>query len=118
MKMLRFDPSGAMNPAYGVTQDQLDLLYPRLLELRRELVDFDPAVETGCEFQHGMQPLDARFYALPKEQLDDYVKRREASELGRVFKVATALKDVVDAVVVLGIGGSYVGPQALIDANV
>ena len=116
MKMLRFDPSGAMNPAYGVTQDQLDLLYPRLLELRRELVDFDPAVVTDCDYQDGTQPLDARFYALPKEQLDDYVKRREASELGRVFKVATALKDVVDAVVVLGIGGSYVGPQALIDA--
>ena len=116
MKMLRFDPAGAIHPAYGVTQDQLNSLYPRLLELRRDWIEAGPTPLVSDENIESLKPPNVGFYRLPKEQLDDYMTRREASELGRVFKVATALKDVVDAVVVLGIGGSYVGPLALMDA--
>ncbi|MGV3485485.1 MAG: hypothetical protein ACO1RT_13800, partial [Planctomycetaceae bacterium] len=43
MKMLRFDPSGAIHPEYGVTGEQLKALYPRLIALRQELVEAAPA---------------------------------------------------------------------------
>jgi glucose-6-phosphate isomerase len=99
LKMLRFDPSGAIHPEYGVTQDQLDDLHPKLEELRQELVADPPA-----------------FYLLPNQQLDAYKQHREASELGRIFKVANSQMDVVDAVVVLGSGSDYWGPRALMDA--
>lgn len=114
--MLRFDPSGAIDSEYGVTADQLRSLYPRLAELRQELLDAASAAsanEPGAGF-HG--PLESRFYSLPKEQLDAYRQHREDSPLGRIFKVANSQMEVVDAVVVVGAGGSYVGPFALMQA--
>lgn len=116
MKMLRFDPSGAINPEFGVTDDQMTALYPKLLELRQEMVEVDAAQYAASDIPAEKQPLDARFYWLPQELLDDYTKLREASELGRIFKVANTLVKDIDAVVVLGIGGSYMGARAMMDA--
>ncbi|HBJ35831.1 MAG TPA: glucose-6-phosphate isomerase, partial [Planctomycetaceae bacterium] len=116
MKMLRFDPSGSINAEFGVTNDQLKALYPRLMELRQEMVEVDAAQYASGEVPADKQPLDARFYWLPQEMLDDYTKQREASELGRIFKVANSLVKDIDAVVVLGIGGSYMGARAMMDA--
>lgn len=106
--MLRFDPSGAVHPEYGVTAERLQSLYPHLLELRRKLME--ETTPASADSSNG-------FYRLPAEQLEAYKQFREASELGRIFKVANSQMDILDAVVVLGIGGSYLGPLALIHAN-
>ncbi len=116
MSLLRFDPSGAIHADYGVTAEQIRELYPRLESLRRELVEVDPQQYTSGEVPEEKQPLEARFYWLPQELLEDYQARRESSELGRIFKVANTLVHDIDAVVVLGIGGSYMGPRAMMDA--
>ncbi len=99
-KLLRFDPTGAIHPDYGVTADQLNDLYPRLSELRRELIETP----------------EPSFYKLPQAQLDAYKQRREASELGRIFKVANSQMDVVDAVVVLASGSGYLAARSIMDA--
>lgn len=116
MKLLRFDPSGSINAEFGITNDQLTALYPKLVELREEMVEVDAAQYAAGEVPADKQPLDARFYWLPQELLDEYTKLREASELGRIFKVANTLVKDIDAVVVLGIGGSYMGARAMMDA--
>lgn len=116
MKMLRFDPSGSINDDYGVTVAQLESLYPRLEELRAEMVDVDPRQYSSGDVPVEKQPLDARFFWLPEEQLEAYEKERERSELGRIFAVANSMHDRLDAVVVLGIGGSYMGARAMMDA--
>ncbi len=116
MKLLQFDPSGAINDSYGVTTQQLQALYPRLQQLRQEMVQQDPAQYASGDIPADKQPLDARFYWLPQELLDEYEQQREASELGRIFKVANTLVKDIDAVVVLGIGGSYMGARAMMDA--
>lgn len=116
MSLIRFDPSGAIHPEYGVTGEQLRQLSPRLEELRRELVEVDPAQYRSGDVPPEKQPLDARFYWLPQELLGHYEQHREASELGRIFKVANGIFQDIDAVVVLGIGGSSMGARALMDA--
>lgn len=44
-----------------------------------------------------------------------YKKEGATSELGRILGVAARLRDRVDRIVVLGIGGSYMGAKALMD---
>src|SRR5262245_17986870 len=62
------------------------------------------------------RPLQAGFIDLPQKLLDGYKRKQDASELGKVLRLAQRLRDSVDRVVVLGIGGSYLGGKALFDA--
>src|SRR5438132_5125957 len=63
-----------------------------------------------------LQPLDAGFIDWPQKALDNHRRKGEASDLGRVITTAARLRALVDRVVVLGIGGSYVGARALFEA--
>ncbi|MFG0262589.1 MAG: hypothetical protein ACF788_09390, partial [Novipirellula sp. JB048] len=71
-----------------------------------------------------LEELDARrdeileipFVRLPAQQLEAYVAVREASEVGRVFKIANTIHDKIDAVVVLAADAHAAGPVALMDA--
>ena len=56
-----------------------------------------------------MQPLDAGFIDLPQQLLDQLRRKGDASELGRVLALANSCAKQVDRVVILGIGGSYLG---------
>ncbi len=116
MSLLRFDPSGAIDPEFGITHDQIAGLSAQLAQLRTEMVETDPKQYVSGEIPEHKQPLDARFFWLPEEQLAAYERGREASELGRIFTLANGMHDSLDAVVVLGIGGSYMGARAMMDA--
>jgi glucose-6-phosphate isomerase len=61
-------------------------------------------------------PLDSAFIDLPGKLLEKYRRKGEASEVGRVLAAAKKLAEEVDRVVVLGIGGSYLGAKALFDS--
>jgi glucose-6-phosphate isomerase len=63
-----------------------------------------------------LQPLQAGFIDLPQKMLDAFRKKGDASELGKVIRLAQRVKDNADRVIVLGIGGSYLGAKALFDA--
>mgnify|MGYP002783828486 FL=1 len=63
-----------------------------------------------------LQPLQAGFIDLPQKLLDGYRRKQDASELGRIIRIANRLKENTDRVVMLGIGGSYLGAKALFDA--
>lgn len=62
------------------------------------------------------QPLHAGFIDLPQKLLDGFRRKQDASELGKVMRVANRLKESVDRVVVLGAGGGYIGARALFEA--
>jgi glucose-6-phosphate isomerase len=87
-------------------------LTPRLMQIRgqiaaeRELKDPPPE----------LQPLEGGFINLPQDTLDNHRRKGEASVLGRVLRLAQRLRDMTDHVVVLGIGGSYLGARALFEA--
>jgi glucose-6-phosphate isomerase len=62
------------------------------------------------------QPLLPGFIDLPQKLLDGFRRKQDASDLGKILRIANRLKENVDRVVILGIGGSYLGAKALFDS--
>jgi glucose-6-phosphate isomerase len=92
--------------------NQLRDLQPRLMQVRSQI-----ATERGLsQVPAELQPLDAGFIDLPQKTLDQFRRQVDASTLGHVLKLATNLRQAVDRVVILGVGGSYLGPRALFEA--
>ena len=116
-ELLRFDPSGVFLAETGLRRAEVAELGPQLERLRDEVCDIDVKMLRGeIPIPDTKQPLDAGFYLLPEQLLDEYAAQRESSQLGRILSATKALMAEVDRVVVLGIGGSYMGARALMDA--
>ncbi|MGI8980504.1 MAG: glucose-6-phosphate isomerase [Pirellulaceae bacterium] len=108
--LLQFNPSGAFHPQYGLQEHDLTALAPALDRARREMLDEDARLYRGGKLPKEKDPLDHGFFEMPERLL------KEQTELLAIAKVTKRLKEEVDRVVVLGIGGSYMGARALLDA--
>jgi glucose-6-phosphate isomerase len=101
-----------MQLQHFISPQRLKEFIPRVMQVKtqvateRELVD-PPA---------SMRPLDAGFIDLPEKLLNDQRRNKDRSELKRITTVARRLQDQVDRVVILGIGGSYLGSRALFES--
>jgi glucose-6-phosphate isomerase len=95
-----------------VSQAELREMGPRLMQVRSQVAAERELRQVPAE----LQPLHAGFIDLPQKYLDQYRRHGDDSELGRVLTQASRLRDDVDRVVVLGIGGSYLGPRAIFEA--
>lgn len=85
---------------------------PRLLAVRSQIATERELRQVPAE----LQPLDAGFIDLPQKTLEQYRKQVDASVLGRVIQLGNRLRQEVDRVVILGIGGSYLGARALFES--
>ncbi len=116
MKPISFDSRGALLPEHGITEEQISSLKTQLEAARDEVTQTDlDLFDNGDCIPQDKQPLDAGFHEMPERILDAYQADRANSELGRILKTATRLRESVDKVVVLGIGGSYMGARALME---
>jgi glucose-6-phosphate isomerase len=91
----------------------------RLRDLGGRLIQIRSQVAAERDLQQvppEMQPLDAAFMDFPQKLLDQQRRKNEDSILGRLLARAAKLKEQSDRVVVLGIGGSYLGSRALFEA--
>jgi glucose-6-phosphate isomerase len=102
LQPLRFDPSGTLLPDFGIDAVQIADLLPRLGDIRDAMMT--------------SELLEAGFVTMPDRLLGEYEANRRGSELGRLFKRATHLHKIVDRVVVLGIGGSYLGARSILES--
>ncbi|MEZ6113951.1 MAG: glucose-6-phosphate isomerase [Pirellulaceae bacterium] len=117
LPLVTFDPSGCFVSGTKLERAAFDQLAPRLEAARRETLDVDMRLlDDPASIPAEKQPLDARFIDMPERILSEYRRSRDSSELGRILATANRLRDQVDRVVVLGIGGSYMGARALMDA--
>jgi glucose-6-phosphate isomerase len=64
-----------------------------------------------------LKPLDCRFIDLPDRMMTEFRQKRERSELSRILDKAHQIRQLADRVLILGIGGSYMGARALFDAT-
>jgi glucose-6-phosphate isomerase len=114
---ITYDPSGAYLPDRGISHEDFDGLKNELERARKEVAEIDAQLfaEKG-PVPKQKQPLDAGFYSLPEKLMAEYQDQRDQSDLGQILATANRLGQVVDRVVVLGIGGSYMGARALMDA--
>ena len=115
IKPISFSYDGALVPEHGITQAQIDGLTQPLEAARAEVFADLKMFAEGAEVPEEKDPLDAGFHEMPERILGEYQSNREGSELGRILAVAAKLRERVDKVVVLGIGGSYMGPRALME---
>ena len=114
---LQYDYRAAIDETHGIRQQQIDEIKPRLEAIRDEVFNEDVAAFSDGKYElPGKSPLDTGFVTLPADILKDYEKAGGESELGRILATAKQLGKSVDRVVVLGIGGSYMGAKALMDA--
>ena len=113
---LRFEPAGSFISGTGLDADKVASLKDRLMEVRDEVLKTDVELFANGNAPLAKQPLDAGFTELPERLLDAYHSDRENSELGQILATAKRIQDSVDRVVVLGIGGSYMGVKALMES--
>lgn len=95
-----------------LTAERVDALRQTLVSVRMQVASEREAVNAPPK----LKPLDAGFIDLPQRLLDQHRRKGDASELGRILNLSQRLREDVDRVVVLGIGGSYLGARALFDA--
>ena len=115
IKPITYDPSAATIAEHGLAADDLAKLAPQLDAARDEVLADAELWNAGGDVPTEKQPLDAGFMELPQRLLAEYRERRDDSELGRILSTARRLRESVDRVVVLGIGGSYMGARSLME---
>ena len=113
---LRYDYSGALRDEKRLKQADVDGLAEKLAAAHKQVVD--DAAEFGKTGPRGAgsQPWDPGYVNFPAMLLDEYAKHRDASPLGKILRCAHRIRESVDRVVVLGIGGSYMGARAIFEA--
>ena len=113
---ISYDSGGVVFPEHGLEPDALAQLAPQLLAARDQVLADAQLWAEGGSVAADMQPLDAGFHQLPERLLVEYRQEGTASELARLQATADRLASDVDRVIVLGIGGSYMGARALMEA--
>jgi glucose-6-phosphate isomerase len=122
---IEFNYSGALLPHIDAWTPLAEiqtrnLLRPERVEaVKQQLMQIKQQVASERQMENPPQkllPLDSGFIDLPTKLMDRYRRKGESSEVGQILSAANKLKDEVDRVVVLGIGGSYLGARALFDA--
>ena len=116
LESLRYDPGAAFVDGSGLNDDAVMSLIPQLEQVRAETLDDVALWNSGDPVPPEKDPLDAGFIELPEKILKEYRERREQSELGKILATAERLRESVDRVVILGIGGSYMGARAMMEA--
>ena len=115
-KLISFDPQGVFFEPHGIDSSQMDAMAKDMNRVRTEILNEDLQQYESGQVPAHRQPLDAGFMELPERMLDAYRTDRSSSELGRILETAQRIQEAVDRVVVLGIGGSYMGARALMES--
>lgn len=113
--LISYDPSGVFLPEHGLSPDDLADISRDLDEARDEVLA-DSQLWADGVLPAEKAPLDAGFHELPTRLLADLRNNGQASEVARLKASADRLASRVDRVVSLGIGGSYMGARALMEA--
>lgn len=115
------NPNAPLCYSYDATQkllppDAIKKLSSALSEARAEMLHDIELLNSGGEVPPEKEPLDAGFIDLPKQLLEEYADQGEASLVGRIEATAKMMRNELESVVLLGIGGSYMGARALFEA--
>jgi len=110
---VRYDASAALRLLSDRTPTDIQ---HELLQARDQIAQDVDDFNAGRQPDESRQPLDAGFVEFPRKLLDEHASDAETSLIARIDRTATELRKQVDSLVVLGIGGSYMGARALFQA--
>lgn len=110
---LRYDPYAARVLIPEIAWQELE---PKLQGARQAVLDDVAMMQAGALVPAEKQPLDAGFIELPAQLLREAEARRSSKSLMKQIERASArLRRQIDRLVLLGIGGSYMGLRALFE---
>jgi glucose-6-phosphate isomerase len=105
-------PLAELQSQHFLSLDRLDSIKKSVVEIRGQVGAERELLNPPAK----LRPLQAGFIDLPQKMLDQFKRKQDASDLGRIIRISNRLRENVDRVIVLGIGGSYLGARALFDA--
>jgi glucose-6-phosphate isomerase len=104
-------PLAELQATHFLTKSRLSAIYPTLTAIRGQIAAEREKVPGPNE-----PPLQPGFIEYPQKLLEGYRKQGNGSEMGRVLSISQRLREETDRVVVIGVGGSYMGARALFEA--
>ena len=116
MTTIRYDPSSSFIEPGGISRDDFAKLEPKLMAAREAVLADARLWAASGSVPPAKQPLDAGFHELPERLLAELREKGTASEISRLKQAADRLAGSVDSIVILGIGGSYMGARAALEA--
>ncbi len=111
--LLQYNPTAALK---YLPSGRFDGLKADLEKARDETLSDVELWQSGAAIPAEKDPLDAGFIQWPEELLLDLNENGERSLVARIEACAARVRESADSVVVLGIGGSYMGMKAMFDA--
>lgn len=116
---LRYDPTAALQ-YLSPDESRTPVAWPAIaanLEAARAAVRAEVELYNSAgPIPAHMQPLDSGFIQWPQRLLDEQKAQGDQSLVGRIKQTAKRIQENYDRVVLLGIGGSYMGAKALFEA--
>ena len=110
---LYYDPTAALRLLKVRQPKDIE---PEILAARDEVFRDVDLLRSQATIPDAKRPLDAGFIELPRELLDEHARDRSGSLIGKIGTVAAELRENIDRLLLLGIGGSYMGARALFEA--
>lgn len=104
-------PLAELQSQHFLAAEQVDALKPVAMAVRGRV-----AAERELQSASDRDPLLPGFIDWPQKMLDGFRRKQDASDLGRILRIANRLRESYDRVVVLGVGGSSLGARALFHA--
>lgn len=111
--LLQYCPDAALQL---LEDGRVQKVHSALGAARHEVLSDVELWQSGGEVPPEKDPLDAGFIQWPEELLADMNEQGADSLICRIEACAARLRDTADSVVVLGIGGSYMGMRAMFEA--
>lgn len=111
--LISYDPSAALA---ALPDNRFTELEDALKAARDEVLADVELFRSGKDVPEAKQPLDAGFITWPEDLLQDMKENGADSLIARIEQCAQRLRDASDSVVVLGIGGSYMGMRAMFES--
>jgi glucose-6-phosphate isomerase len=105
-------PAAEMRARHFVSAGQLKDLQARLLQCRGQVA----AEREMRNVPPELLPLEAGFIDLPQQTLDNFRRKQDASDLGRIITLSNRLRTAVDRVVILGTENLTLGGLSLFQA--
>src|SRR5262245_13170615 len=105
-------PLAELQARHLLSRPRLQNLLPTLNMTRGQIASEREVIDPKPE----QSPLHAGFIDLPYKMLENHRRKGDTSELGRTLTLAGRLREQVDRVVILGIGGSHLGARALFES--
>ncbi len=109
-----WDPLSELRAKHLLSPLRLKAAAQQVLQVRSQVATERELLQPPPE----MKPLEAGFIDLPQKLLDQHRRKGDASDLGRIITKASKLREQTDRVVILGVGGAYLGARALFEALV